>query len=139
MDIPDALRTVYSARLNEKNGRYYLTVPAREIESDTLRVDETYKLGILNPVGHSADHAGDKGTDGSASTKDDSPPVSAGERRTVTIEGIGDKGDGIARIDRGYVLIVPETDVNERVTVEVDQARDNVGFASVIKRHAESG
>jgi len=65
--------------------------------------------------------------------------VTAHQRRTVTIEGIGDKGDGIARIDRGYVLIVPETDVDERVTVEVDQARDNVGFASVIKRHAESG
>ncbi len=34
MDIPDALRAVYSARLKEENGRYYLTVPAREIESD---------------------------------------------------------------------------------------------------------
>jgi len=29
MDIPDALRAVYSARLKEENGRYYLTVPAR--------------------------------------------------------------------------------------------------------------
>jgi predicted RNA-binding protein with TRAM domain len=37
------------------------------------------------------------------------------------------------------VLIVPETDVGERVTVEVDQARDNVGFASVISHHTESG
>jgi predicted RNA-binding protein with TRAM domain len=139
MDIPDALRAVYSARLKEENGRYYLTVPAREIESDTLTANETYKLCMLTPGGHSADHGDDKSTDGSVSTRDDSPPVSAGERRTVTIEGIGDKGDGIARIDRGYVLIVPETDVGERVTVEVDQARDNVGFASVISHHTESG
>ena len=139
MDIPDALRAVYSARLKEENGRYYLTVPAREIESDTLTANETYKFCMLTPGGHSADHGGDKSTDGSVSTRDDSPPVSAGERRTVTIEGIGDKGDGIARIDRGYVLIVPETDVGERVTVEVDQARDNVGFASVISHHTESG
>ena len=139
MDIPDALRAVYSARLKEENGRYYLTVPAREIESDTVTANETYKLCMLNPGGHSADHGDDKSTDGSVSTRDDSPPVSAGERRTVTIEGIGDKGDGIARIDRGYVLIVPETDVGERVTVEVDQPRDNVGFASVITRHGESG
>jgi len=94
---------------------------------------------MLTPGGHSADHGDDKSTDGSVSTRDDSPPVSSGERRTVTIEGIGDKGDGIARIDRGYVLIVPETDVGERVTVEVDQARDNVGFASVISHHTESG
>jgi predicted RNA-binding protein with TRAM domain len=46
--------------------------------------------------------------------------------------------DGIAKIDRGYVLIVPETSVGDRVTVEINQARDNVGFATVVNRHLES-
>jgi predicted RNA-binding protein with TRAM domain len=35
-------------------------------------------------------------------------------------------------------LIVPETTVGDRVTVEIDHARENVGFATVVDRHPRS-
>ncbi|OYR71246.1 deoxyribonuclease, partial [Halorubrum sp. E3] len=44
----------------------------------------------------------------------------------------GDQGDGIAKVERGYVVIVPETSVGDRVTVEIQQVRENVAFADVV-------
>ncbi|HET7323646.1 MAG TPA: TRAM domain-containing protein, partial [Halococcus sp.] len=59
------------------------------------------------------------------------PPVAEGDVREVTIETIGDQGDGIAKTDRGYVVIVPETETGDEVTIEIEQARENVAFARV--------
>ena len=50
------------------------------------------------------------------------------------IEILGDAGDGIARVEHGYVIIVPNTDVGERVRIEITDARENVGFANVVER-----
>jgi predicted RNA-binding protein with TRAM domain len=47
---------------------------------------------------------------------------------------MGDQGDGIARVDRGYVVIVPDAGVGDRVTVRIKEARENVAFAEVVKR-----
>ncbi|WP_146418075.1 TRAM domain-containing protein [Haloarcula hispanica] len=63
-----------------------------------------------------------------------SPPVAESETRVVEIENIGDKGDGVARIDGGYVVIVSDADVGERLRVEMDQVRENVAFAEVVER-----
>ena len=40
--------------------------------------------------------------------------------REVEIESLGDQGDGITKIDGGYVVIVPDTEVGERVTTRLD-------------------
>jgi len=61
-------------------------------------------------------------------------PVTEGEIREVKIESLGDKGDGITKINGGYVVIVPDTEVGERVTIRLDDVRQNVGFAEVVKR-----
>ncbi|MDS0222963.1 TRAM domain-containing protein [Haloarcula sp. S1AR25-5A] len=62
------------------------------------------------------------------------PPVAEGETRVVEIDNIGDKGDGVARIDGGYVVIVSDADVGERLRVEMDQVRENVAFAEIVER-----
>jgi predicted RNA-binding protein with TRAM domain len=62
---------------------------------------------------------------------DSQPPVAEGEVREVIIETIGDQGDGIAKVERGYVVIVPETERGDEVTVEITQARETVAFAQV--------
>jgi predicted RNA-binding protein with TRAM domain len=62
------------------------------------------------------------------------PPVDRGDEVTVDIEGIGDQGDGIARVDRGYVIIVPDTEKGERVRIRVTSVKQNVAFADVIDR-----
>lgn len=52
----------------------------------------------------------------------------------VDIEGIGDQGDGIARVERGYVVIVPGTEINERVEIEITSVTETVAFGEVIAR-----
>lgn len=50
----------------------------------------------------------------------------------MTIETVGDQGDGIAKVDRGYVVIVPDTQPGQQPTVEIEQVQQNVAFASVV-------
>ena len=47
---------------------------------------------------------------------------------------MGDQGDGIARVDRGYVVFVPDTELGDRVTVRITETRENVAFSEVVKR-----
>ena len=56
----------------------------------------------------------------------------------MTIESLGDQGDGIAKIDCGYVVIVPGTRPDDEVTVEIEQARENLAFARVRDDNRES-
>jgi predicted RNA-binding protein with TRAM domain len=62
------------------------------------------------------------------------PPVEEGEQRTVEIETIGEQGDGITRVERGFVVIVPDTEQSERVTIEITDVRETVAFADVVER-----
>lgn len=71
---------------------------------------------------------------GGARTGEPEPPVERGDEVTVDIEGIGDQGDGIARVDRGYVIIVPDTEKGERVAIRVTSVKQNVAFAEVVDR-----
>ncbi|WP_343124878.1 TRAM domain-containing protein [Natrinema sp. CBA1119] len=66
------------------------------------------------------------------------PHVEVGEQCAVDIEDIGEQGDGIARVERGYVIIVPDTEVNERVTIKIKSIRPNVAFGEVVERHDHS-
>ena len=50
----------------------------------------------------------------------------------MTIETVGEQGDGIAKVERGYVVIVPGGQPGDEPTVEIDQVRDNVAFASIV-------
>ena len=70
----------------------------------------------------------------SASRSDDGPqpPVEPGEMRYVEIEDLGKQGDGIARVERGYVIIVPDTSVGERVKIEVTEVKPNFAVGEVV-------
>ena len=59
------------------------------------------------------------------------PPVSEGEEYDVTIDAVGEKGDGIARVS-GFVLFVPNTNAGERKRVKITKVLAKVGFAEVI-------
>ena len=52
--------------------------------------------------------------------------------RTATIETVGEQGDGIAKVERGYVVIIPGGQPGDEPTVKIDQVRDNVAFASIV-------
>ena len=59
-------------------------------------------------------------------------PVSEGEHVVVDIEDIGTQGDGIARIGPGYIVFVPDTEIGDRVTVQIGEVKSNFAFAEVV-------
>jgi 23S rRNA (uridine2552-2'-O)-methyltransferase len=53
--------------------------------------------------------------------------VRAGDRLEVAIEGVGDEGDGLAKVD-GYTLFVPDAEPGETVEIEVVDVKPRFGF-----------
>ena len=137
MEISDDLLCLFTAQVSAEDDSYHIEIPDREIENGTVDTTETYRVAML-PAG--SDTISDSSTDQPAESapepeSDQQPPVDVGETRDVEIDSIGDKGDGIARIDRGYVVIVPDTEVGDRATVRIESAKENVAFAEVVERH----
>ncbi len=58
-------------------------------------------------------------------------PVSEGDELDVTIQAMGEKGDGIARVE-GFVLFVPDTKPGDEIRIRVTNVSKNVGFAERI-------
>jgi predicted RNA-binding protein with TRAM domain len=59
------------------------------------------------------------------------PPVREGEEIDVTIEAVGEKGDGIAK-QKGFVLFIPGVKVGERVRIKITRVLSKVGFGAVV-------
>ncbi|MDY6764430.1 MAG: TRAM domain-containing protein [Halobacteria archaeon] len=134
MKVSGELLCLFSSRVERRNGSYVIEIPESEIEEGTLSVDEVYSVGVLSQ-GSSA-----QGTERERASEPQQPqpqpPVEEGEVRYVEIEDIGKQGDGIARVERGYVIIVPGTDVGDRVKVEIDEVKDNFAVGEVIEEEA---
>ena len=58
-------------------------------------------------------------------------PVQVGEELDVTIEAVGEKGDGLAK-KKGFVLFVPNTKAGQHVKIRVTKVLRKLGFAEVI-------
>ncbi|MWV42001.1 TRAM domain-containing protein [Natrialba sp. INN-245] len=129
MEIPDNLRCLFSARVIEERDSYILEIPDREIETGNLQEGEKYRVALLGTAPTSTEDSTQR-----RAVEGPEPPVEEGENRTVDIEGIGEQGDGIARVERGYVIIVPETEKGERVTIEITDVKETVGFGEVVER-----
>ncbi len=59
-------------------------------------------------------------------------PVKVGEVRDVTIEDTARQGDGIARVE-GLVIFVPNTQVNDKVKIEIKENKRSCAIAEVIE------
>lgn len=135
VEIPDSLRSLFTATIEEQGDSYVIEVPKSEIENEGARPGQTYRVAVL------PQHDGETTTatpDSGLSQRDrqpgpPAPPVEEGEVRQVVIESIGDQGDGIAKVERGYVVIVPDTEPGEEPTVEIEEVKENVAFATVVE------
>ena len=138
MEHSEALLTLFSAEIEERDGEAVVEIPGREVDLGDLAVGGTYRIAVLSrSAGGSTDGAPtrQKGRTQQASE----PPVAEGELREFEIEDTGDKGDGIARVGPGYIVFVPDTDVGDRVTVEITQVRENFAFAEVVEGEPVTG
>ncbi|WP_146418415.1 TRAM domain-containing protein [Haloarcula hispanica] len=132
MDIPAQLRCLFSATIEERDDSYVIEVPAQELRLGDLQQGETYRAAFLSASAN--DDTEQASTESQPEHRQPKPPVEEGEQRTVEIEDIGDQGDGITRVERGFVVIVPDTDVGERVTIEITDVGQNVAFGEVVER-----
>jgi len=132
MEIPTQLRCLFAGAVEQQDGTYLIEVPEHEIELGDIEQGETYRVAVLGLP--ATDGSDEPTTDSHRERTPSTPPVAEGEQRTVEIEDIGDQGDGITRVERGFVVIVPDTERGERVTVEITEVTENVAFAEVVER-----
>ena len=115
----------FTGEIGKRGHDHIIKIPETEIEYGSLSAGDIVSISVETT----------EQTSNSSSRKEtpvSSPPVNEGDRLTVEIEDIGDQGDGITRVDRGYVLIVPETEPGDTVDVEVTQTNPNYGFAQTV-------
>ena len=126
VEIPDQLESLFTGSIEEDDDSYRVEVPEDALDPGTVSAGETYRVAILRESQPSENHQEQPSVE-SAPT----PPVSSGDVREVTIESLGEQGDGIAKVERGYVLIVPGARPDDEVTVEVTDVRENFAFTRV--------
>lgn len=132
MDIPDSLRCMFTGAVEERNGSYIVTLPEREFDIGQLEEGEVYRIALLGSD-VSAAHEEGSSTKAPPTDTDIGPDdIEVGDIYEVEIEDIGDKGDGLARIGEGYIVFVPGTNIGDKVTVEITEARETVAFAEPI-------
>ncbi|PSQ07006.1 deoxyribonuclease [Halobacteriales archaeon QS_6_71_20] len=123
MELSDELLCLFSAEVTEDSDRYVVEVPRREVETGAVDDGRVYRVALIERD----DAGGDP-----ASTDGPQPPVEPGEIRYVEVEDLGKQGDGIARVERGYVIIVPDTEVGDRVKIEIAEVKSNFAVGEVI-------
>ena len=133
MKISEDLLCVYNASVTEQNDSYVFEVPKREVALGSVETGTTYRVALVSPT--ETQESGQKDRDERPEQRErpQQPPLDEGDIREVEIEDMGDQGDGIARVDRGYVVIVPDARVGDRVTVRIKEARENVAFAEIVR------
>ena len=66
------------------------------------------------------------------------PPVSEGQEVDVRIESVGDKGDGVARVE-GFVVFVPGTTKGDTCKIRIKKVLSSVAFAEKIGPASDAG
>ncbi len=60
-------------------------------------------------------------------------PVKEGETHNVSIKAVGEKGDGIARVN-GFVLFVGGVKKGDYVKIKITKVLEKVGFAQLVEK-----
>ncbi|KAB1185404.1 MULTISPECIES: TRAM domain-containing protein [Haloferax] len=154
--ISDSLRLLFEASIERDGNRYVVPIPKELVENGSFSTTETYRIALLTAAASAtgSQSAPEPETDSTNtdttrserewaqadSTHDSSnsqgsgtrrPPVEEGDVRSVTIDTLGDQGDGIAKVERGFVIIVPDTRPGDQVEVEITDVKQTVAFAEM--------
>jgi len=130
--ISRKLACLYSAMIDTEGDSSTIAVPKRE-SITPARSNRDPPRALLTSTQSDSETA-----TASPTTEAESSPPSSIDQPSVTeddveTETLGDQGDGIAKIDPGYVIIVPETAVDDRVAVRIDTAEANMVSVEIIK------
>jgi predicted RNA-binding protein with TRAM domain len=137
MNISEDLLCLYSATVEHQEDSYVLEVPEEEIQDGDISANEAYKVALVVTSSDRTEPPRDSSEPEQPAESEPSPPVDEGDIREVEIEGLGEQGDGVGKIDGGYVVIVPETEPGDTVTVEIQNVRQNFAIAETIQGRRE--
>jgi predicted RNA-binding protein with TRAM domain len=129
LEISDKLLCLFSAEVTADEDSYTVEIPKREVDTGSIQPGETYRVALIA----SELEESTAETETEAPPSEPQPPVEGGEIRYVEIEDIGKQGDGIARVERGYVIIVPGAEIGERVKVEITEVKSNFAVGEIIE------
>jgi len=149
VEISDSLRLLFETSIETEDDRHVISIPKDLLEDPPLREDRTYRIALLPTLGPPEERDSapgqnhqrtgpdvPRGSDESnrrrTKSRSQQPPVEEGERRTVSIDTLGDQGDGIAKVERGFIIIVSGTQPGDEVDVEITHVKDSVAFAELI-------
>ena len=134
VQIPDSLRCLFTAEISQRDGSFVIEVPKEEIDAGGITSEKTYRIAIFpeRSQARSRERPQSRQQDDAQTAAPQNPPVSEGETRTVTIETTGDQGDGIARVERGYVVIVPGSIPGDELIVEIELVKENFAMAEIV-------
>ena len=131
MEISDQLLCLFSAEVTVKDDEYVVEIPRSEVEAGAVSPGDVYRVALISQTESESD--GETESTDEPASSEPQPPVEEGEIRYVEIEDIGKQGDGIARVERGYVIIVPDAEIGERVKVEVTEVKSNFAVGEIIE------
>lgn len=138
-EISDRLRLLFETSIEERDDRYVVSIPNELVENGTVSDGESYRIALLSAEEPESDSASKSETTRFESpdsvpepTHEQGPPVTEGETRSVSIDTLGDQGDGIAKVERGFIVIVPGTKPGDRLDVEITDVQETVAFAEPI-------
>lgn len=131
IELSDQLLSLHTAELKGRNDSYIIEVPSRELQQGDLQDGEMYRIALLPALTPK--------TEPDQKQEASKPPIQEGDIREVEIEAIGHQGDGIAKVERGYVVIVPETEEGDEVTIEITNVTENFALGEVTSDHSEAG
>ncbi|MFB6159781.1 MAG: TRAM domain-containing protein [Haloferacaceae archaeon] len=129
MEISDKLLCLFSAEVRAEDDRYVVEVPRREVETGSIDAGDVYRVALISREAAEEAEERESGTP----SEEPQPPVEVGEMRYVEIEDLGKQGDGIARVERGYVIIVPGAEVGERVKIEITEVKSNFAVGEIVE------
>ena len=153
--IPDALQLLFETSLEDDGDRYVVPIPKELVENGSLSVNGSYRIALMaaanaptqtetdiSPTKESPRDVTETDTAGPSEASNTSrrstdrrtqgPPVEEGDIRSVTIDTLGDQGDGIAKVERGFIVIIPGTQPGDQVEVEIMDVKENVAFAEPV-------
>ena len=128
------LRCLFSGEVRQtRQGNYYVEVPSHEVNLGTVEKGETYQIALIETPAQQPD---EEGTEPAAPPEQNrpTPPVEEGTTKVLEIDRLGDQGDGIATLEGGFVVFVPDVDVGDRVTARIEKVEETYAFGSVVER-----
>jgi predicted RNA-binding protein with TRAM domain len=124
----DQILCLFNAEIEKLGDDYVIRIPDEEVEKEGLNEGEKYCVAFTR-IGDEPKFSDERRD---APNKGPQPPVEKGEIRYVEIEDLGKQGDGIARAERGYVIIIPGSNIGEQVKIEITDVKPNFAMGNII-------